>query len=46
MKQQFVQNLMYRGMKLDDYLGQIGKTEEQWEKEDCVLVQKSVSVIS
>ena len=34
MKQQFVQNLMYRGMKLDDYLGQIGKTEEQWEKED------------
>ena len=34
MKQQFVQNLMYRGMKLEDYLGQIGKTEEQWEAED------------
>lgn len=26
----FVQNLMYRGMTLDDYLAQQGKTAEQW----------------
>ncbi|MDO4271763.1 MAG: trigger factor [Candidatus Saccharibacteria bacterium] len=34
MKAQFTQNLMYRGMDLESYLNQLGKTEEQWEKED------------
>ncbi|MDR0591472.1 MAG: trigger factor [Candidatus Nomurabacteria bacterium] len=28
------QNLAYRGMKLDDYLAQTGKTEEEWLKTD------------
>lgn len=34
MKQQFSQDLMYRGLDLKSYLAQINKTEEQWEKED------------
>lgn len=34
MRKRFEQNLAYRGMKLNDYLKQDGKTEEQWEKED------------
>ena len=34
MKQQFSQDLMYRGLDLKSYLAQIDKTEEQWEKED------------
>ena len=28
----FVQNLMYRGMTLDDYLSQQGKTREEWQQ--------------
>lgn len=34
MRKRFEQNLAYRGMKLNDYLKQDGRTEEQWEKED------------
>ena len=34
MKQQFSQSLMYRGMDLNSYLEQMGKDEQQWEKED------------
>ena len=34
MKQQFSQDLMYRGLDLKSYLAQTNKTEEQWEKED------------
>lgn len=34
MKQQFTQNLMYRGMDLNSYLEQIGKDEKQWEQEE------------
>ena len=34
MRQQFEQNLMYRGLNLPDYLAQIGKDEKQWEAED------------
>jgi len=30
----FVQNLMYRGMTLDDYLATIGKTAEEWRESD------------
>lgn len=30
----FVQNLMYRGMTLDDYLSSIGKTQEEWRETD------------
>ncbi|HVI69328.1 MAG TPA: trigger factor [Magnetospirillaceae bacterium] len=30
----FVQNLMYRGMTLDQYLEQQGKTKEQWREKD------------
>lgn len=30
----FVQNLMYRGMTLDDYLATVGKTAEQWRETD------------
>lgn len=30
LERDFVQNLMYRGMALDDYLAQQGKTQEEW----------------
>lgn len=30
----FVQNLMYRGMTLDQYLEQLGKTKEEWRAKD------------
>lgn len=33
-KQKFIQDLTYRGSSLENYLEQIGKTAEQWEKED------------
>lgn len=32
LERDFVQNLMYRGMTLDDYLSQQGKTREEWQK--------------
>lgn len=32
-KKQFEQNLAYRGMSLDDYLGQAGKTKDEYEQE-------------
>ena len=30
----FVQNLMYRGMTLEDYLAQAGKTADEWREKD------------
>jgi trigger factor len=32
LERDFVQNLMYRGMTLDDYLSQQGKTREEWQQ--------------
>lgn len=33
LKKHFTDNLMYRGLSLDDYLKQVAKTKEDWEKD-------------
>lgn len=33
-EKQFVQNLLYRGLDMESYLSQLGKTKEQWRQED------------
>lgn len=33
-EKQFAQNLLYRGLDMESYLSQLGKTKEQWQQED------------
>lgn len=33
-EKQFAQNLLYRGLDMESYLSQLGKTKEQWRQED------------